>query len=596
MLSVIRESVRQHGDENRNLYAGSPPVVRAVSPLAEGADRIFAEQAIESGYELSCPMPFQQEEYEKDFLKGKTAGVESLQQFRELLNSAEKNTCLVRFEMDGRRSAEEDAYRNNAQIVLNQSDLLVVVWDGLFRRKKGGTEETLSSAIAQQIPVIWIDAAAPHPWQLLRPGEPFHEKERHLPHHPLSVNTLEDIGKTVRDILEIPSASVDGSHQSPQVARLFEFYRERRLSSNFAFLWKLFRNLIGANRVSWRSLKVQTFDNQEMQNNCKDLSTLKKLDSWMLPYYNWPDQLADTYANRYRSGYILTYLLASLAVGVALFPLLAGWINREHYPGTAICTILESFIILSILGVVFISRRSRWHERWLDYRITAESIRQMKLFIPLGGGKPFPKMAAHLTQYGNPSATWMTWYVQSIERSAGLPSVRMDNLHLKECLTQYAALMTGQKNYHQMNARLYREIDKRLHHAGELTLWLTLAACFVHLLPVFFPGILIATFIEDGMTFLCGFLPALGASMAGIHHQGEFKRIAKSSGAMYDQFSKLESDTKLLISNLSVEMPGNDESLLNEVTSLARTIANLMIHEVSDWKVVYQDRPPTLPA
>jgi hypothetical protein len=49
-------------------YSAQPFILRAVSPLAEGADRIFADEAIDLGYELLCPMPFNQAEFEKDFV------------------------------------------------------------------------------------------------------------------------------------------------------------------------------------------------------------------------------------------------------------------------------------------------------------------------------------------------------------------------------------------------------------------------------------------------------------------------------------------------------------------------------------------------
>jgi hypothetical protein len=54
--------------------------------------------------------------------------------------------------------------------------------------------------------------------------------------------------------------------------------------------------------------------------------------------------------------------------------------------------------------------------------------------------------------------------------------------------------------------------------------------------------------------------------------------------------------TQQLLEKLQESKSGKGESLFNEVKDLSRTIANLMINEVSDWKVVYQDRPPTLPA
>ena len=41
--------------------------MRVVSPLAEGTDRIFAEQALGLGFELCAVLPFPQAEFEKDF-------------------------------------------------------------------------------------------------------------------------------------------------------------------------------------------------------------------------------------------------------------------------------------------------------------------------------------------------------------------------------------------------------------------------------------------------------------------------------------------------------------------------------------------------
>ena len=49
------------------LYAGGSPTLRALSPLAEGSDRMFAAEALSLGYSLCCPLPFAQAEYERDF-------------------------------------------------------------------------------------------------------------------------------------------------------------------------------------------------------------------------------------------------------------------------------------------------------------------------------------------------------------------------------------------------------------------------------------------------------------------------------------------------------------------------------------------------
>jgi hypothetical protein len=56
---------------------------RAFSPLADGEDRLFAGEALALGFELNCPLPFSQSEYEKDFPTR-----ERVDEFRALLSRA----------------------------------------------------------------------------------------------------------------------------------------------------------------------------------------------------------------------------------------------------------------------------------------------------------------------------------------------------------------------------------------------------------------------------------------------------------------------------------------------------------------------------
>ena len=118
-----------------------------VSPLAEGTDRIFADQAIDLGYELLCPMPFVQEEFEKDFLPPEALEPDSRERFRGLLKRAREGAGVTTFELDGNRSAAPNAYALGGRVVLNQSDLLVVVWDGQNRAGDGSTVDTAQEAI-----------------------------------------------------------------------------------------------------------------------------------------------------------------------------------------------------------------------------------------------------------------------------------------------------------------------------------------------------------------------------------------------------------------------------------------------------------------
>src|SRR5690242_6565852 len=122
-LQMVQAAAEQVLRDSHMSYAEKPPVFGAVSPLAEGADRLFASEAIALGFELDCPLPFSQAEYEKDFLT-----VESVNEFRDLLSRAEGRVL----ELDGPKPDAEryEAYESVGRVVLDQCDLLMAIWDG----------------------------------------------------------------------------------------------------------------------------------------------------------------------------------------------------------------------------------------------------------------------------------------------------------------------------------------------------------------------------------------------------------------------------------------------------------------------------------
>ena len=66
-------------------YPDSP--LLALSSLAEGADRLFAQVAMKKGIPLHVVLPFNQQEYEKDFISDDNSS-DSVTEFRELYNYA----------------------------------------------------------------------------------------------------------------------------------------------------------------------------------------------------------------------------------------------------------------------------------------------------------------------------------------------------------------------------------------------------------------------------------------------------------------------------------------------------------------------------
>ena len=120
--------------------------LNALSALAEGADTIFAREALELGIPLIAVIPFA--EYEDDFTKR-----ESLEQFKGLLQQAEK---VIRLDY---RHRSDKAYLEGGKWVVDHSDLLCAVWNGKPAAGKGGTGDVVAYALNKSCPVIHIDVS-----------------------------------------------------------------------------------------------------------------------------------------------------------------------------------------------------------------------------------------------------------------------------------------------------------------------------------------------------------------------------------------------------------------------------------------------------
>jgi hypothetical protein len=151
----------------RGLYGTPPsPAARldAVTSLAEGADMMFAREAVALGYRLVCPLPFALAEYEKDFTPPSGQAAEALESFRQILSEAAALGGLELIALDGRRSAEGAAYAAAGRAVVERADLILAIWDGEPAAGPGGTAETVTTALAARRPVLRLDPWAPSDW------------------------------------------------------------------------------------------------------------------------------------------------------------------------------------------------------------------------------------------------------------------------------------------------------------------------------------------------------------------------------------------------------------------------------------------------
>lgn len=590
ILSTVQAETQTVANRLASIYDGGAPVIRAVSPLAEGTDRIFAEQALGLGFELCCVLPFPQAEFEKDFAPGAALEGGSLARFQGLLSQA-----ATRFELDGTRAEETESYGQAGLVVLNQSDLLVIVWDGERQDKRGGTEDTLNEAQSRGVTVAWIDARAPQNWQLLDAVAPLPRAAAGERIAAGGTGSADALRKLVRDVLELPKPVEDATRQEHTTRidlqpALKAFYAEYRPWITLAVFWQLVVQVAGDAKLPKLSFRPKDFEESVVEDWPKDQSTgMRRLVNRLRPFYAWPDQLAVLYANRYRSAFTFNYLVAAVAVCLALLPVALGPHLRHRAEIT--CIALELAAIFAILFLVWLGRSRQWHERWLDYRLTAELVRHLRMVAPLGGRRPFPQVPANWAIYGQPGASWMAWYVRAVERWLGLPAAFVDKNYLDDYLKHLEHLVIGQISYHQKNARRCHHMETRLHLSGIILLGLTLLACAMHLGLDVLPDSYRPARLSPWLTFFCGFLPALGAALAAIMNQGEFRTLTKRSKAAREQLRRLLKEITSLRKQIAATPGSSMRQFSTQADALASSTAGLLVNEVLDWRVVLLDQP-----
>jgi hypothetical protein len=569
------------------LYSGEAPILRAVSPLAEGSDRLFAEEALALGYELCCPMPFLQEEFEKDFEAPAALETDSLAHFRKLLDQAHTGAGLTKFEMDGERAEAPEAYGAAGRVVLNQTDLLVLVWDGGEPKGRGGTVQSLHEALRFHVPTIWVDARNPKFWHLLHTHSDLTAAQGNAGGSPPDRRRLrEAVGGVVQAELDLPSHA---THEIESHAP--DYFAETLPRHNFGIVWKLFRNIVADGKYALPSTSVEDFAAQirkewsvAADGGVAPSAVADWINGRLRVPFAWADGLADFYGDAHRSAFVVSYLLAAGAVLLALLPMA----SFQNIYFEAVCGAFELFALYLILRLLRVGRAKHWHERWTDYRLLAELIRELRFLVPLGGGKPLPRIPAHLAVYGDPARTWMYWYVRAIAREIGIPAAKVAPAYMRDCIDFLDRVVgdanSGQQGFHRVAAARARILGTRLRNgARQLFRWtvagviLRLAFGMLNDIQPFFWGWMDGIFL-----LLAAFLPALGAAFEGISNQAEFIRISKRSAAMASGFARYEARIDL--------MKKNAPPKLAEVIPMSSAIADAMVAEVVDWRAVFIDR------
>ena len=141
-------------------YASRGSELVALSALAEGSDRLFAQTALALGFRLHALLPFASVWYETTFSEPGTTDA-----YHGLLARAARVE-----ELPGTLADSPAAYEAMGHIIVARADVMIAIWDGKPSAGRGGTPEIIEHALSHGVPGIWIDAARDRKPRLLRPS------------------------------------------------------------------------------------------------------------------------------------------------------------------------------------------------------------------------------------------------------------------------------------------------------------------------------------------------------------------------------------------------------------------------------------------
>lgn len=580
------------------LGAGGMPV-RLHALLAHGADHMAAEQALARGWALVAPLPFGMA-----VNRAVNADPETTDEMQALLAGGSEGAAGARAAAIDRLTAQARVFALGEQdetvraallagdesvdtllseraamagrVMAEQSDLLVAIWDGAPPQPPGGTKHSMATMLEQGGPVLWIDAAAPADWRIIRspeallaPGPPANREVVQA----LIAGLTAPPGADARD----RAIRFHSETWQPRSRRRFHAYRriEAVFGGEGRGLASLRQTYEAPTAIAGGSASGLLGAAAALPG--ADARLLDRVASDVLPRFAFADGLSTFLSDAYRGGMVLNFLLSAMAImgGVAYLPLVPpAW----KWP----FALFEFVLLVAIIIITTLGRRQRWHERWFETRRVAEYLRHAPILLLAGAARAparWPKGGATL---------WPEQHARQVLRACGLPDMTVTRDYLRGLLALMDKVCSGQTSYHRAKARRLTRVHHNLDHASERMFAAAVLSVSAYLLMVLaVPET--AEKLSKIFTFLGVALPALGGAFAGIRYFGDFERFADISDVAAEKFEALGARVTTLASAADPKLRYGD------VAALAHGLDDIVIDEIESWQRVFAGKVISVP-
>ncbi len=555
VLLLIEEAGAGLAASADGAFADRPTALRFVSAIADGADQIAAEVALELGWELQAVLPFDRARYRA------TLGNDGA---RERFDSLLANAACV-LELPGDSKRELDAYVMTGRATVAHCDILIAIWDGLPPRGRGGTGEVAMLAITRGTALIHL------------PPDPACQARLLWSAFDPTVLTVADDPSVERplgraDVEALLSGLLMPPPDPQERGFLKRFFGERLRRIRTRIEYPLLLTAAGVRRFRRGDLAEKHCEQQirdewkRYREGCGDAHGISAPTDVLEEAYSWADRLATHFAQTYRSGHIFSFVLGGLAVCLGLSAFMAPHLKFEF-------AAIEMLITLAIILNGYVGKRQEWHRRWLDYRQLAERLRPMRSLKLLGIAAPDPPG----TQTNPVPKRWIDWYASGIWRAMGCPSGSLDSertSRLAEAIADHE--VAPQVAYHERNAVQIEQLDRRLEEVGTMLFVATLLVSVATLI-----GLAVgAEFVNrygNWFTLVSAGFPALATAVFGIRFQADFGGDALRSKATAATLGEIDRELHKAVS-------------LSRAADLTEQAARFMLSDLDEWRLVNQQR------
>ena len=337
-IPQIRQRVREFLIDLKKRYPGLP--LRVISALAEGGDRLVAEEALALDIPLVAALPMAAGLYRDDF-----AHPASQAQFEGLLGAATQVLELPQLPTADAGASRQRQYAQLGIFLCAHCHILLALWDGKASAQLGGTAQVVRFHQDDVMPGFTDDAPAS------RLG--LADDESDLVYH-IVCSRDRPSGEPAADLKPLEACWFTTDPDQPRSAKLPEryaqiFHRTEQFSRDGA----RFAAQIAAERYPLLPDPPPA-----------DLPvSLAAIDA----VFTVADWLAIHYQRRFTAMMRATHVLAVL-MGLA-FIAYSDLPDQEY--------MIYAFLVFFAVGAALfvIAKRGDWHRKYLDYRALAEGLR-----------------------------------------------------------------------------------------------------------------------------------------------------------------------------------------------------------------------------